>query len=88
MAPILDANQEGRGITPAQVNRLYAIASACWVTSAEVGELLEQLGVTEPRDLTRQQYDDLIATIEAMDPPTDNQATDPQTGEAYEPEDQ
>ena len=84
--PVLDSSQEGRGITPAQINRLYAIAQSCFVSSVEVHELLEQVGVVDPRDLNRQQYDDLIGAIQAMDMPSEGRATDPQTGEIYEDE--
>lgn len=83
--PLLDANKDaGRGVSPAQVSRLYAIARERFVSSEEVKELLVQVGVEDPRDLTRTQYDDLCGTLETMDPPTEGRAVDPQTGEIYE----
>jgi hypothetical protein len=54
----------GGGPSAPQLTRLYAIATAHGLDHDDVHELMAQYGAGSSRDLTRENYDDLIASIE------------------------
>lgn len=65
--PILVQNRDDRPVTQPQVARLFAILLSAGLDRSDLDEVLAQMGFPEhPDELTRAQYEDVVATVEAL----------------------
>lgn len=56
--------QQNKGLTEKQIKRLYAVAINCGFTIDHVKNSLKSYNKTDPKELTKEEYDELIDRIE------------------------
>jgi len=65
-APQNGSQGQQRTLSPAQMNRLYKKAEACGMTKEAADKrILEKYGHQNPAEMTREQYDEICASLDA-----------------------
>lgn len=57
-------SQQNKGLTEKQIKRLYAVAINCGFTIDHVKNSLKSYNKTDPKELTKEEYNELIDRIE------------------------